>query len=34
MRAAKGAGSGDHQAWLEVGSGGSVAHAAVYTLIK
>ena len=35
MAATKGAGRGDHQAWLTVSSGGEqVAHAAVYALVK
>ncbi|MEJ7802688.1 MAG: S8 family serine peptidase [Candidatus Limnocylindria bacterium] len=34
MTAAKAASRGDHQAWLNVGTGGAVAHAAVYTLVK
>jgi minor extracellular serine protease Vpr len=35
LTATKGAGGGDHQAWLTVSSGGTlVAHAAVYTIVK
>lgn len=35
MTATKAAGSGDHQAWLRVSTGGTeVAHAAIYTLVK
>lgn len=34
MTASKAASRGDHQAWLNVGAGGAVAHAAVYTLVK
>ncbi len=34
MRAAQGASFDDHQAWLEIGSDGSVAHAAIYTFVK
>ena len=35
LTATKGAGGGDHQAWLAVSSGGTlVAHAAVYAIVK
>ncbi|HMM43625.1 MAG TPA: S8 family serine peptidase, partial [Thermomicrobiales bacterium] len=34
MTASKGADKGDHQAWLNIGGGGSVAHAAVYVFLK
>ncbi len=34
MTATKAASRGDHQAWLNIGTGGAVAHAAVYTLVK
>jgi minor extracellular serine protease Vpr len=35
MNVGKGASAGGHQAWLEVAGGaGSVAHAAIYTLVK
>lgn len=34
MSASKGADKGDHQAWLNIGDGGSAAHAAVYVFLK
>jgi len=34
MTATKAASRGNHQAWLNIGTGGAVAHAAVYTLVK
>lgn len=34
MSASKGADKGDYQAWLNIGDGGSVAHAAVYVFLK
>jgi subtilisin family serine protease len=34
ITAAKGSSFGDHQAWLNIGTGGAAAHAAIYSLVK